>query len=575
MAWPLLSAVLAFALVLLAWRHRSVSRALRRQSSALQALAERVAADERRAAAAPARAADENGQLASLLNELHQGVLVCNRDHHLVLYNQNALKSLGLAGEIGLGRPLFGLMAIEPLLSCLDMLRRGGQSGHLPFLSRTLDGNALLQGRVSLLRDEGYVVTFDDATAQITALAKRDALLREVIEILRDGRPNTALDRAQRGYRSLLSGWWPMSDLLSASLFELAVARLADSGLRVSIVGLPVWLHGDGHSLVLAIDALLRAVSAATGAAEFDLSAEEAEGHCWIRLSWQGAKIEAHPLQNWLSVPVSPLLGGLTVCDVMMHHSAKDPLQEERDGRQWLKMPLMPAHRHSEEERGPGRPEFFDFNLLAQSRGDGISQRKLRDLTYVVFDCETTGLHPSEGDRMVSLAGVRIVGGRILTGESFNRIINPGRPIPAESTRFHGLTDGLVAGKPPIELVLPQFHAFAEGAVLVAHNAAFDLKFLRMFESLAGVRFDHPALDTMLLSTFIDGSPEDQSLDAICRRYGVANVERHSALGDSMATAALFLHMIDRLEAKGIRTLGDALSTLDMTLALHQRAQAL
>jgi DNA polymerase-3 subunit epsilon len=564
---------LALALIILAWRHREVLRSLRRQTDALTALSERVAkAEQYRETTAPALIAEEKSRLAALVNDLHQGVLVCNQSHQLVLYNQIALKSLGLCGEIGLGRPLFGLMVMEPLLHCLDMLRRGEKGANMPFLSRTEDGNRLLQGRVSLLEPDGYVVTFEDVTTQITALAKRDALLREVIEILRDNRPNTALDHARRGYRSLLSGWWPMSDILSSSLFELVVARLAGSEIEVSLVGLPVWLHGDGHSLVLALDALLRAV----GARQFDLSAEEAEGHCWIQLSWEGPKIAAHSMQNWLSVPVSPALGGLTVHDVMLHHTPKDPVEEERDGRQWLKLPLMPAHRaQQQEERGPGRPEFFDFNLLGQSRGGRMTECFLRDVTFVVFDTETTGLRPSEGDRIVSLAGVRIVGGRILTGENFNRIVNPGRPIPADSTKFHGLTDAQVAGKPPIELVLPQFHAFAEGAVLVAHNAAFDLKFLRMFEDKAGVSFDNPVLDTMLLSTFIDGSPDEQNLDAICRRYGVPNTERHSALGDSMATAALFLHMLDRLEQKGVLTLGDALNTLDMTLTLHQRAQAL
>jgi DNA polymerase-3 subunit epsilon len=496
-----------------------------------------------------------------------------------------ALNLLKICGELGLGRPLSALMAMEPLQHCLDMLYRRPDGGraNLPFMSRSPDGRALLQGRISLIygggQATGYIVTFDDVTVQTTALARRDALLREVIELLRAERPNTALDHAQRGYRTLLSGWWPMSDILSSSLFELVLARLQDTEIKVSIVGMPVWLHGDGHSLVLALDALLRAAAAGTGVDQFDLSAEGGDGRCWVMLGWAGPKLAPQSLQSWQNTPVSPALGGLIVRDVVVHHTSEDPVEEERDGRQWLKLAMMPARDppRSDDvpEPGPGRPEFFDFNLLAQGRGSAITDLLLREVTYVVFDTETTGLTPSAGDRIVSLAGVRIVGGRILTGESFNRIVNPGRPIPAESTRFHGLTDALVAGKPPIQAVLPQFKAFAADSVLVAHNAAFDLKFLRMFEREAGVAFDNPVLDTMLLSSFIDGSPEGQSLDAICRRYGVTITDRHSALGDTLATASLLLHMIDALERKGVRTLGDALSTLDMTLQLHQRAQAI
>jgi DNA polymerase-3 subunit epsilon len=203
-----------------------------------------------------------------------------------------------------------------------------------------------------------------------------------------------------------------------------------------------------------------------------------------------------------------------------------------------------------------------------------LAELRLRDVTFVAFDSETTGLTPGEGDRMVSLAAVRIVGGRILTGESFNRFINPGRPIPAESTRFHGITDEMVATKPPLAVVLPQFKAFVGDDVLVAHNAAFDLKFLRMFEIDYGVSFDNAVLDTMLLSSFLDGTAEHQSLDEVCRRYGISITERHTALGDALATAAVLLPMLDALEGKGVHTLGEALTTLNMTWELHQRGRA-
>lgn len=522
----------------------------------------------------------ESGRLAALLNDLHEGVMVCNLAHQIVLYNQTALKLLRVGGEMGLGRPLFAMLAMEPVQHCLDMLQRqaGEQTAPMPFLTRTHDSRSLLQGRVSLV-PYGYVITFDDVTAQVGALSKRDALLREVIELLQAERPAEALDHARRGYRTLLSGWWPMSDLHSATLFDLVVGRLTQSPIKASSVGLPVWLHGDGHSLVLAFDALLRALSIGTGVKEFDLSAETADGKAWVIVGWAGPRPAEESLRNWETVPISPAMGGMTVRDVMAHHATEDPALEERDGRMRLKLALRPARNPplpgQSAETGPGRPEFFDFDLLVQSQGGSLADLPLRSLTYVVFDTETTGLRPSEGDRVVSLAGVRIVRGRILTGESFNRIVNPGRDIPADSTRFHGLTDEQVIGKPPIEVVLPQFKSFVADSVLVAHNAAFDLKFLRMFEAQSGVRFDNPVLDTMLLATFLDDRAGGQSLDDLCRRYGVAVTDRHTALGDSLATAALLLHLIADLEAKGVKTLGEALSRSNMALQLHHRAQVL
>ncbi len=558
-------------------------RPLRRE---LERAADLTAAAQRQRDEAVATAREtaerESGRLAALLNDLHEGVLVCNQAHQIVLYNQAALKLLRVGGEMGLGRPLSAVLAIEPVQHCLDMLgrRAPADAANMPFLSRTHDSRSSLQGRVSLVKS-GYVITFDDVTAQLGALARRDALLREVIELLQSdlpGREEQALNHARNGYRTLLSGWWPMSDIHTGALFDMVAARLKQSPLQVTPVGLPAWLHGDGHTLVLALDALVRALSVGTKVKAFDLSAEAETDKVWLIVSWIGPAPAEQTLNDWRGVPISPALGGLIVGDVLAHHAAQSVLEAEGESRR-LKLALQPARNppapQAEGELGPGRPEFFDFNLLDQSQGGGRADLPLRDLTYVVFDTETTGLKPSEGDRIVQLAGVRIVGRRILTGESFNRLVNPGRPIPPDSTRFHGLTDEQMIGKPPIEVVLPQFKSFVAESVLVAHNAAFDLKFLRMFEAQSGVRFDNPVLDTMLLATFLDEQAGGQSLDDLCRRYGVAIEGRHTALGDSLATAALLLHMIDDLESRGVRTLGEALSRSNMVLQLHHRGQAL
>ena len=204
------------------------------------------------------------------------------------------------------------------------------------------------------------------------------------------------------------------------------------------------------------------------------------------------------------------------------------------------------------------RPLVYDFDLLDKSPADDLARTPVRDLCFVVFDSETTGLNPAK-DEVVQLGAVRVVNGKIIDGEVFDTLVNPGTPIPSSSTEVHRITDALVADAPPFETVCLDFDRFAKDAVLIAHNAPFDMAFLRRQGKTSGIAFEHPVLDTVHLSAIVFGGSEEHTLDALCQRLNISipSAVRHSALGDALATAKALVGMMPILEARGFRTFGE------------------
>lgn len=219
----------------------------------------------------------------------------------------------------------------------------------------------------------------------------------------------------------------------------------------------------------------------------------------------------------------------------------------------------------------PERPEFFDYSLLDLPRHmQELDGRTLRSLDFTVFDTETTGLRPSHGDELISIGAVGVHGGKVTESRAFDEFINPGMDIPKASIRIHGITDDMVAGKPGANAVVPRFREFVGDTVLVAHNAAFDLTFLKLKEAETGVRFDHVVLDTLLISVFLDRDTDDHSLETIAKRHGVTIENRHSAVGDAVATARIFAAMLERLEARGVSTLDQLIRACDEMVAVRK-----
>ncbi|WP_341872017.1 3'-5' exonuclease [Roseivivax isoporae] len=203
------------------------------------------------------------------------------------------------------------------------------------------------------------------------------------------------------------------------------------------------------------------------------------------------------------------------------------------------------------------RPIVYDFDLMTAPPPRELSDTPLSALRFCVLDTETTGLLPHR-DEIVQIGALRVVNGRIVPGERFETMVDPGRPIPEAATRVHRVSDRMVAGAPDIVTAGRRLHAFARDAVIVAHNAPFDMAFLRRHAGAMDVAWDHPILDTVLLSAVLFGTTDTHTLDALCARLGVAVPERlrHTAMGDAQATAEALLRMLPMLEARGIRTFG-------------------
>ena len=192
----------------------------------------------------------------------------------------------------------------------------------------------------------------------------------------------------------------------------------------------------------------------------------------------------------------------------------------------------------------------------------------LEDLPALVLDTETTGLDVA-ADRIVSVGAVRLHGGRIYRSTSFDRLVDPGMPIPPRSTAVHGITDAMVAGAAGFPAVFRELEPLLSGTVMVGHHIAFDLAMLSRECALAGMDWAEPAsLDTLLLAAALEPGREKLSLDALAESLGVSVHGRHTALGDSLVTAEVYGCLLHRLHDRGVTTLGEA-------AAFSRRARAI
>ncbi|MFN3883884.1 MAG: exonuclease domain-containing protein [Rhodocyclaceae bacterium] len=528
-------------------------------------------------------------------------------------------------GVIGLGRSIYGVfdhsLIGHALESLQHRLERAGSRPLAHFVTTTRAGQLIrvqmapvLSGRdgddASVPRSiAGYVLVMEnitkmlesgaqcDRTVQALADDTRAALagIRASLQGLRSASEaeevwaiadaiqdeiqilTVRLNQSAQEYASTLAGRWPLEDMLAVDLMT-AVGRRIEKRLgltaKIDEVASDLWVRVDSYSLTQAMTFLAAKLDESFAVRLVRLRLARSGRMVQLELRWAGTAVSTETLLGWQLEPMT--IAGettpLTLRDVTDRHGGQ--LTCGRDGaiqQSFFRIDIPVAVAQEGGEGVPlvqieSRPEFYDFDLFHRAGEDRASDdTPLAALTYTVFDTETTGLEPSAGDEIIQIGAVRIVNGRLLRHENIDQIIDPQRPLRPEGIPIHGITEEMVRGQPTIATVLPQFHAFCEGTVLVAHNAAFDMRFLQMKEEKLGIRFTQPVLDTLLLSAVIHPNQESHKLEAIAERLGITIIGRHTALGDAIVTAEVFLRMLPLLADMGIHTLGQARAAAEKT----------
>ncbi|NLL92165.1 MAG: PolC-type DNA polymerase III [Ruminococcaceae bacterium] len=170
----------------------------------------------------------------------------------------------------------------------------------------------------------------------------------------------------------------------------------------------------------------------------------------------------------------------------------------------------------------------------------------------VVFDIETTGLHPNT-DKMTEIAAIEIIGG--VLGRKYSTFVNPERQLSREIIKMTGITNEMVADAPSESAALNDFLDFVNGRPLVAHNASFDASFLRAAARRAGRKLDNTFVDTLEISQGLFPELKRFSLDSVNSHLGLPKYTSHRAEFDSEALALVYLNIADLLRAKGARRL--------------------
>ena len=186
--------------------------------------------------------------------------------------------------------------------------------------------------------------------------------------------------------------------------------------------------------------------------------------------------------------------------------------------------------------------------IVTNGRGQSL------DETYVVFDIETTGFSPVN-NKIIEIGAVKVTNGEIV--DRFSTFVNPEVPIPFEIEKLTSINDSMVMEADTIETVLPQFMEFIDGTILVAHNANFDVSFIRENCKRQDIDFDYTYVDTVAIARTLLTGQAKYTLDAVAKTLGISLDNHHRAVDDAECTAEIFVKFIAMLKKDDIMTLSE------------------
>ena len=223
---------------------------------------------------------------------------------------------------------------------------------------------------------------------------------------------------------------------------------------------------------------------------------------------------------------------------------------------------LWKAEKAKRKEAGDPNPDKQDFfkiiygmeAYLVDDLQDLVVNEQGQDFThdFVVFDIETTGFSPVS-NRIIEIGAVKVVNGEI--ADKFSTFVNPQVPIPFHIEKLTSINDSMVMDAPVIEEVLPQFMEFCGDAVMVAHNASFDMSFIKENVMRQQLNKTFTYADTLGIARVLFPNQAKHTLDAVCKTMGVSLENHHRAVDDAGATAEIFVKMIPLLKEQGVENL--------------------
>ena len=187
-------------------------------------------------------------------------------------------------------------------------------------------------------------------------------------------------------------------------------------------------------------------------------------------------------------------------------------------------------------------------DIITDSKGQSL------DETFVVFDLETTGFSPDK-NKIIEIGAVKVVGGVIT--DRFSTFVNPEVPIPFRIEELTSIKDDMVIDAPKIEEILPEFMKFCDGAIMVAHNAEFDMSFIKKNCKDQGIEREFTIIDTVALARILLPNLNRFKLDTVAKALNVSLENHHRAVDDAACTAEIFVKFIEMLKERGMENLDD------------------